>query len=61
VGILGGIIDTTIVEKILQLDLLKTDYFHDASYPTFLYFNPFNENKLGLKPHSSFVLLFHMP
>ncbi|MCH6573971.1 MAG: laminin G, partial [Bacteroidetes bacterium] len=46
VGILGGIIDTTTVEKILQLDLLKTDYFHDASYPTFLYFNPFNENKM---------------
>jgi hypothetical protein len=46
VGILGGIIDTTINEKILQLDLLKTDYFHDASYPTFLYFNPYNENKM---------------
>lgn len=46
VGIFGGIIDTTNVEKILQLDLLKTDYFHDASYPTFLYFNPFNENKM---------------
>jgi len=46
VGILGGIIDTTNVEKILKLDLLKTDYFHDMSYPTFLYFNPFNENKM---------------
>ena len=45
-GILGGIIDTTTVEKILQLDLLKTDYFHDASYPTYLYFNPFNKNKI---------------
>ena len=45
-GILGGIIDTTTDEKILQLDLLKTDYFHDDSYPTFLYFNPFNENKM---------------
>ena len=46
VGILGGIIDTTNVEKILKLNLLKTDYFHDSSYPTFLYFNPINENKM---------------
>jgi hypothetical protein len=45
-GNFGGIIDTTGVEKILQLDLLKTDYFQDASYPSFLYFNPFNENKM---------------
>ncbi|MGB5896519.1 MAG: hypothetical protein WBG58_20270, partial [Ignavibacteriaceae bacterium] len=45
VGIFGGIIDTTNVEKILQLDLLKTDYFHPASYPSFLYFNPYTENK----------------
>jgi hypothetical protein len=44
-GILGGIIDTTNIEKILQLDLLKTDYFHDLSYPSFLYYNPYTENK----------------
>lgn len=41
VGILGGIIDTTNVEMILQLNILKTDYFHDKAYPTFLYFNPY--------------------
>ena len=41
VGIMGGIIDTTTVEKILRLDLLKTDYFHDAAYPGYLYFNPY--------------------
>jgi hypothetical protein len=46
VGILGGIIDTTTVEMILQLDLLKTDYFHDSAYPTYLYFNPYSENKV---------------
>ncbi|HTY58910.1 MAG TPA: LamG-like jellyroll fold domain-containing protein, partial [Bacteroidota bacterium] len=39
-GILGGIIDTTNVKGILRLDLLKTDYFHAAAYPTFCYFNP---------------------
>jgi hypothetical protein len=40
VGILGGIIDTTNVEMILQLDVLRTDRFRDDAYPTFLYFNP---------------------
>ncbi len=45
VGILGGIIDTSNVEKILQLNVLKTDYFHDAAYPTFLYFNPYDTEK----------------
>jgi len=42
VGILGAIIDTTDVEMILQLDLLKTDYFRDAAYPTYLYYNPYS-------------------
>ena len=41
VGILGGIIKRTNVEKILQLDLLKTDYFHAKAYPTWLYYNPY--------------------
>lgn len=41
VGILGGIIDTTNVSMILRLDLLKTDYFLDTAYPTFLYYNPY--------------------
>jgi len=44
VGILGGIIDTTNVEGILKLDVLKTDYFHEPAYPTFLYFNPDSTN-----------------
>ena len=39
-GIFGGIIDTTDVPMILRLDVLKTDYFHAAAYPTFLMFNP---------------------
>lgn len=45
VGILGGIIKPTNVEKILQLDLLKTDYFHAQAYPTFLYYNPYTSTK----------------
>ena len=45
VGILGGIIKPTGVEKILQLDLLKTDYFHAKAYPTYLYYNPYGSAK----------------
>ena len=46
VGILGGIVTPTNVEKILQLDLLKTDYYHDLAYPTYLYFNPYDSPKV---------------
>ena len=45
VGILGGIIKPTNVAQILQLDLLKTDYFHDKAYPTYLYYNPYGSAK----------------
>ncbi len=45
VGILGGIIDTTDVPLILKLDLLKTDYFRGPAYPTYLFFNPYSEDK----------------
>jgi hypothetical protein len=45
VGNLGGLIQPTGVEGILQVDLLKTDYFHDRAYPTFLYYNPHPEAK----------------
>jgi hypothetical protein len=40
-GIFGGIIDTTNVEKILRLDLRKTDYFNKSAYPSYLYYNPY--------------------
>lgn len=41
IGIFGGIIDTTNVEAILKLDLLKTDYYRSAAYPTYLFYNPY--------------------
>jgi hypothetical protein len=41
VGYLGSIVRTTNVEKILQWDCLKTDFYHDTAYPTYLYFNPY--------------------
>jgi len=45
VGILGGIIDTTDVPGILKLDLRKTDYFQKKAYPSYLFYNPYNQTK----------------
>ncbi|MBN2273748.1 MAG: hypothetical protein JXK95_05405, partial [Bacteroidales bacterium] len=45
VGIFGGIIEQTSVEGILQLDLLKTDYYRKDAYPTYLYYNPYAVDK----------------
>jgi PEP-CTERM motif len=39
-GVFGSIIKTTNVDKILQLDLLATDTYHDTAYKTYLYYNP---------------------
>ncbi|MEX0612714.1 MAG: hypothetical protein WD229_11400, partial [Pirellulales bacterium] len=39
-GVFGSIIKTTNVEKILQLDLLATDFYHDTAHNTYLYYNP---------------------
>lgn len=40
IGYLGSIIEKTNEEKILQIDLLRTDFFRDSAYPSFLYYNP---------------------
>ncbi len=45
VGIFGSIIKNTNIEGILQLDLLATDFFRDKAYPTYLYYNPYSEEK----------------
>lgn len=42
IGYMGSIIEKTNEEKILRLDLLKTDFFKDTAYPSFLYYNPFS-------------------
>lgn len=45
VGIFGSIIETTNIEGILKLDLLKTDYFNEEVYPSYLIYNPHEESK----------------
>lgn len=45
VGYLGGIMEKTNVEAILQFDLLKTDFFHEKGYPSYLFYNPYDVKK----------------
>lgn len=42
IGYLGAMLEKTNVEKILKVDLLKTDFFGDEAYPTYLLFNPYS-------------------
>lgn len=44
-GILGSIVAPTNDPKILQLDCLKTDFYRDSAYPTYLYYNPYDVTK----------------
>lgn len=46
VGIFGSIIRETNVEQILQLNCLSTDFYGNSAFPTYLYNNPFNEDKV---------------
>lgn len=45
VGILGAIIETTDVEGILRLDCNATDFYADTTYPEYLCYNPYDEQK----------------
>ena len=45
VGIFGSIVKKTNVEKILQLDCNATDFYADDTWPTYLYYNPYDEEK----------------
>jgi hypothetical protein len=45
VGQLGGIIEGTNDEKILKIDCLANDYYRKEAYPTYLYYNPYPEEK----------------
>jgi hypothetical protein len=64
VGILGAIVGKSNVEKILWLDLLKTDYFHDWAYPTYLCYNPYEERRtvrvdVGAEPKDVYDAVGH--
>lgn len=46
VGILGAVVDTTNVEGILRLNCNVTDFYASKPYPVYLYYNPYDEEKL---------------
>lgn len=63
-GVFGALITPTNVEGILQVDLLATDYFRSPAYPTYLYYNPYNETKeidvdLGAEPKDLYDAVSH--
>jgi hypothetical protein len=43
IGYLGSIVEKTNVEKVLKLDLLKTDFYKGKAYPSYLLYNPLNK------------------
>ncbi|HLZ16222.1 MAG TPA: hypothetical protein VKQ08_04250, partial [Cyclobacteriaceae bacterium] len=45
VGIFGAIVRKTNVEKILQINCNATDFYQPRSFPTFLYYNPYDTLK----------------
>jgi hypothetical protein len=45
VGIMGAIVDTTDVKMILRLNCNKTDFYANTTYPSYLYYNPYQVSK----------------
>jgi len=45
VGLMAAVIERTSDGRILQVNCLKTDFFHEEAYPTFLYYNPYEETR----------------
>jgi hypothetical protein len=45
IGYLGAILEKTNVDKILKINLLKTDFYRQQAYPTYLMFNPYAVQK----------------
>ncbi len=45
VGIFGALVKKTNVEKILQINCSATDFYQTHSFPTFLYYNPYDSTK----------------
>lgn len=45
VGFLGAVVNKTNQDNILQLDCNATDFYNDESYPTYLYYNPYDTAK----------------
>lgn len=44
-GYLGALVEKTNVDKILKINLLKTDFYQQSAFPTYLFFNPYAQIK----------------
>ena len=53
VGIFGAIIEETNIDQILKLDCQATDFYGERDYPTYLYYNPYEESKKVSFQHDS--------
>ena len=42
IGYLGALVEKTDVDRILKIDLLKTDFFRGEAYPSYLFYNSYN-------------------
>lgn len=45
VGILGAMVDTTEVKGILRINCNVTDFYADRTFPTYLYYNPYDKEQ----------------
>ncbi len=45
VGIFGALVRKTNVDKILQINCTATDFYREESFPTYLYYNPYDTLK----------------
>lgn len=45
VGILGAMVDTTNVEGIIRINCNVTDFYADRTFPTYLYYNPYDKEQ----------------
>ena len=43
IGYLGALVEKTNVDKILKINLLKTDFYHKSAFPTYLVYNPYTQ------------------
>jgi hypothetical protein len=58
VGVFGAIVHTTDVDGILALDCNATDFYADNTYPVYLYYNPYSDDKMVTYSSESSVDLF---
>jgi len=48
IGYLGSIVEKTNIDRILKINVLKTNFFKDAAFPTTLLFNPYSTTQTVL-------------